>query len=181
MDDQLRFLLLLARRLDGAGIPYMVTGSVALAAYATPRMTRDIDLVVRLETGDVDRVVTLFETDCYIEPGAVREALNMRSMFNVIHTDWVIKADFVVRADEPYRVEEFRRRRELSIEGQRVWFVAPEDLLLSKLCWSQISRSEQQERDVSDLLACCEELDLEYIDRWAAILGVSHSLERLRS
>lgn len=83
----------------------MVTGSLALAAYATARMTRDIDFVVELGREDVDRVVGLFEADCYVDR-------------NVIHDDSVIKADFVVRKDEPFRVTEFSRRRPVQIAGQ---------------------------------------------------------------
>ncbi len=43
----------LLRRVTGAfealGIPYFVTGSMATIAYGEPRLTNDIDLVVRLE------------------------------------------------------------------------------------------------------------------------------------
>lgn len=49
MSDQLEFLELIVSRLDGAGIPYMLTGSVAMSIYAGPRMTRDIDLVVECD------------------------------------------------------------------------------------------------------------------------------------
>ncbi len=180
MDEQLRLLQQIAERLDSAGIPYMVTGSMALATYATPRMTRDIDLVVELEPTDVDQVIALFETDCYIDRDAVCEAIRTRSIFNIIHTEWVIKADFVVRGDEPYRREEFRRRRPIVIGEQTVSFVSPEDLILSKLCWSQISPSELQERDVGDLLASVADLDEAYLAHWAEVLGISSSLERLR-
>lgn len=158
----------------------MVTGSIALAAYATPRMTRDIDLVVQLGPGDVERVVALFEADCFIHPEAVRDAVRDRSIFNIIHTDWVIKADFVVRSDDAYRREEFSRRRPLLIQGQQISFVTPEDLVLSKLRWIATSPSELQERDVRDLLASVDDLDHEYMTRWAESLGVSDSLERLR-
>jgi len=41
MNDQLDILKLVARRFDGAGIPYMLTGSLALSYYAEPRFTRD--------------------------------------------------------------------------------------------------------------------------------------------
>ncbi len=37
------------RRLDDAGIAYMLTGSLAMSYYARPRMTRDIDLVIALD------------------------------------------------------------------------------------------------------------------------------------
>ena len=87
MDEQLRLLQQIAERLDSAEIPYMVTGSMALAAYATPRMTRDIDVVVKLETSDVDQVMALFEPDCYIDRSAVHEAVRERSIFNIIHME----------------------------------------------------------------------------------------------
>jgi hypothetical protein len=39
----------LSARFEGAGIAYMLTGSLAMSYYARPRMTRDIDLVVALD------------------------------------------------------------------------------------------------------------------------------------
>ena len=32
--------------LDGAGVPYMLTGSLASSIYGTPRATKDIDIVI---------------------------------------------------------------------------------------------------------------------------------------
>jgi len=43
-------------RLDGAGIAYMLTGSLAMSFYARPRMTRDIDLVIALEAAEAERL-----------------------------------------------------------------------------------------------------------------------------
>ena len=42
--------------LDETGIPYMLTGSMAMNYYAQPRMTRDIDVVVALQRQDVETV-----------------------------------------------------------------------------------------------------------------------------
>jgi hypothetical protein len=179
VDEQRAFLAEIARRLEGAGIAYMVTGSVALAVYSIPRMTRDIDLVVEIRPPEVDTLVALFDKDCYIDGGAVRRAVAERGMFNVIHNAWITKADFIVRKDEPYRREEFDRRRRIDVEGTGIWVVAPEDLILSKLCWSRTSRSERQEADVRRLLET-PDLDGQYLDRWASELGVGEALRRLR-
>jgi hypothetical protein len=46
MDEQLEFVKQIAERLATAGIEYMMTGSMAMAIYASPRMTRDVDVVV---------------------------------------------------------------------------------------------------------------------------------------
>jgi hypothetical protein len=46
MIGELDVLRIVSERLDAAQIPYMLTGSYALAFYTTPRMTRDLDLVI---------------------------------------------------------------------------------------------------------------------------------------
>lgn len=120
----------------------MVTGSMAANFYATPRMTRDIDLVVELSDADIDRVVSLFQDTYYIDPDMVQQAIRNRSMFNMIHNALVVKVDCLVRKDTDYRREEFARRRTITLAGQSVAIVAPEDLILSKLDWARESRSQ---------------------------------------
>ena len=86
MSEEMEVLKEVARRLDQAGIAYMITGSTAANFYTVPRMTRDIDLVVELTGEDVNRVVEIFTDDFYVDRQAVEEAINRKSMFNLIHT-----------------------------------------------------------------------------------------------
>lgn len=179
MDRQLDFLRLVMDRLEGAGIRCMLTGSLAQAVYATPRMTRDIDIVIEVERSDVARLVGLFAADCIIEEAAVREAVTRRGMVNIIHTQWVVKADLIVRKDSAYRRLELSRRRRMDVGGTGIAVVSPEDLILSKLVWAEGSRSELQRRDVADLIESVEALDWEYLRTWAADLGVGDALREL--
>lgn len=55
MSDELDVLKSVTAQLEGAGIAYMVTGSMAANFYTVPRMTRDIDLVIELSERDGDR------------------------------------------------------------------------------------------------------------------------------
>lgn len=180
VDEQLEFAKQIASRLTSAGIPYMMTGSMAMAVYATPRMTRDIDIVIECGPEHVDTLVRLFETDCYIAADAVLEATQTQGMFNVIHNDWIIKADFIVRKDHPYRSVEFERRREIDVDGTTIVVVAPEDLILSKLDWARETGSELQERDVRAILAGVEDLDWDHLETWATRLGLSNMLEQAK-
>ena len=93
MNEQLEFVKEIARRLDNARIPYMLTGSLAMAVYAVPRMTRDIDVVVDIAPKDVKRFSQLFSEDCYVDEDTVRDAVSSRTVFNVIHNQWIIKAE----------------------------------------------------------------------------------------
>lgn len=173
MSDELDVLKSVTARLQDAGIPYMVTGSMAANFYATPRMTRDIDLVVELSEGDVIRVASLFQDEYYIDAEIVQQAVRNQSMFNMIHNALVVKVDCVVRKDSEYRREEFSRRRPVTIAGQHMWLVAPEDLILSKLEWAKESRSQMQLDDIRNLLGSVKRLDTAYVDRWADRLGLT--------
>ncbi len=172
MSDELDVLKSVTATLQTAGIPYMVTGSVAANFYAVPRMTRDIDLVVELSEPDVDRVVRLFQEDYYVDREMVRRAVRAHTMFNMIHNALVVKVDCVVRKETDYRREEFARRRAVACEGQDIVIVSPEDLILSKLEWAKDSRSQMQLDDVRNLLRSVPALDTDYLARWADRLGL---------
>lgn len=173
MSEELDVLKEVAGRLERAGIAYMITGSIAANFYTVPRMTRDIDIVVELRERVVARFISLFETDYYLEAQTVEQAVRAKGMFNLIQHQHVVKVDFVVRKETPYRRSEFARRKRASLEGQEVYFVAAEDLILSKLVWAKDSRSEMQLNDVRNLLQYVKGLDRRYLSRWAKALGVA--------
>jgi len=172
MSEELEVLKTVTGRLTRAGIPYMVTGSVALNYYATPRMTRDIDIVVEVAEGEADRIVETFQDEFYADRETVVNAIRAKSVFNLIHRPFVMKVDLVVRKDSEYRRGEFARRRLVTVEGWEFFIVAPEDLILSKLEWAKDSRSEIQLADVRSLLRAVEGLDRNYLQRWASRLNV---------
>ena len=172
MSEEFDVLKLVATRLALADIPYMVTGSMALNYYATPRMTRDIDIGVELSPEGVDRVVQAFRDDFYLDRAMIEEAGKTRGMFNIIHRGFVIKVDFIVRKDSEYRRVEFGKKRWVTVEDLDLCLVAPEDLILSKLEWAKDSRSERQLDDVRNLLASVQDLDKDYLVRWADRLSL---------
>ncbi len=172
MSEELEVLKIVAERLARAGIEYMVTGSIAMNHYAVPRMTRDIDLVVDLSTADADRVCDLFEDDFYVDREAVRHAVETRAVFNMIHTALVVKVDVVVRKETEYRRTEFARRRRVTVEGEELYVVAPEDLILSKLEWARESRSAIQLADIRNLVESVMDLDRKYLAEWTRRLGL---------
>lgn len=167
-------LRIVSERLSSADISFMLTGSYAMAYYATPRMTRDLDLVVALGDRDVDSVVALFSPDFYIDADDVRDAVTTQRLFNVMHLDSGIKVDFIIRKSSEYRQVEFARRQAVRLGGVETWIASREDLILSKLVWARDSRSELQQRDVRALLD--GHVDRAYLERWAEHLGVEDLL-----
>lgn len=181
MLDEFTVLTLVTARLESAGIPYMVTGSVAVSFYAEPRMTRDVDLVVELQPMDAERLVAMFGDEFICDADRIRDAIDRRSMFNLIHSAAVVKIDIIVRKDGAYREEEFRRRRKADVTGVPIWVVSAEDLILSKLEWARGSRSEIQLRDVRNVIAAQPALDWRYIGQWAGRLGLNDLLSEVRT
>jgi hypothetical protein len=177
MKNEIDVLRDVSEKLSSAGIAFMLTGSVAMSYYATPRMTRDIDIVVALEHGHVQNIFDLFESDYYVSEEAVTDAVQRKSMFNIVHFESVIKVDFIVLRNTPFGISAFGRRKDLLLGDFQTSIISREDLILSKLVWAKDSGSELQMRDVRNLLSAgC---DIEYLRHWAEDLSVKETLESL--
>ena len=177
MTTELDVLKRVSEGLLAQSLPFMLTGSFALAYYATPRMTRDLDIVVALAAGDIDALLCAFSSDFYIDADAVRAAIQNERLFNMMHLSSGIKVDLIVRKSSEYRLTEFARRQRVTVGSVLTWIVSREDLILSKLVWSLGSGSDLQLRDVRQLLA--GPTDVDYLNRWAPGLGVETPLREL--
>ena len=177
MTEELTVLHDITSRLDAAGIDYMLTGSLALACHAQPRMTRDIDLVAAFFLKDALRMNDVLGSSYYVSNEAAREAVLHQSSFNAIHEATLIKVDFMVRKREDYRLHEFTRRVKVRLADFELWVVSKEDLILSKLEWARESHSERQLTDVENLIATgCDEA---YLRTWSAALNLTDMLTRV--
>jgi len=167
-------------RLSKAEIPYMFTGSIATNFYATPRMTRDIDVIIELRETDVDCLCNLFEKDFYADRDMIISAVKSNGMFNMIHYESVFKIDFIIRKDDKYRHVEFKRRKRIVFEGMEIYVATPEDLVLSKLYWAKESLSELQLGDVKNLLKSVKILDKDYLEQWARYLDIEELYRKVK-
>jgi hypothetical protein len=110
----------------------------------------------------------------------VQRTVRDHAMFNMIHNTLMVKVDCVVRKETEYRRKEFARRRAVSVAGQRVFILSPEDLILSKLDWAKESRSQMQLDDVRNLLRSVHGLDTGYLNRWLDRLGLVTLYQEVR-
>jgi hypothetical protein len=175
--EELEVLRIVGERLEAARVQFMLTGSFALAYYAKPRMTRDLDFVIAMSERDMNEVVASLSPGFYVDADSVRSAVRSQRMFNLMHLHTSIKVDLIIRKDSEYRHIEFSRRRPVELQGIRTWIVSREDLILSKLVWAKESESELQRRDVRALLD--ETVDSDYLNHWAARLDVARTLAEI--
>ena len=181
LSAELDVLKLVAKRLDENNIAYMITGSIAASYYATPRMTRDIDIVIELDSPKIDQIFQAFKNDFYIERDAVSEAVEKQKLFNIIHNEKVVKVDFIVKKQTEYRQLEFDRRRLVTVKEFAVSIVSPEDLVISKLIWAKESRSEMQFKDVQNILEDVEDIDKKYLSEWISRLDLEGIYREVKS
>ena len=175
VDDLMRVV---AVAFDAAGIDYFVTGSQASVTFGEPRFTNDVDLVARLQPGDVDAFCDaldgLGDPDLYVDREAVREAVARRDQFNILHTASGLKADVMLPRMGAYDRYRFDRRvREKQADDTEVAFASPEDVILAKLVFYKQGGSEKHIRDISGILKVQgDAVDMGYLDEWAYLLDV---------
>lgn len=149
----------------------MVSWSLAVNTYSTPRMTRDIDVVIALKEEDVERFVAIFKDGFYCDADEIKQEVRRRGMFNLIDNATFTTIDFIVKKDTEYRSIEFQRRQHTELYGFGMWVVTAEDLILSKLDWIQNVQSDRQMSDILNLLEG-KDLDRNYIRDWVKKLSL---------
>jgi hypothetical protein len=172
--DQSDLLRLVIDVLEEQQIVYCIGGSLASGVYGEPRYTHDIDVVVDLRLDQVARLCQAFPApEFYVSQQAAREAVTMRSQFNVIHPTSGQKIDFMIARDDAWgRSQLGRRRREEIVVGRPGYAAAPEDVILAKLWYYHDGGSDKHLRDIAAMLQVSGDLiDRGYIDRWARELG----------
>lgn len=167
--------------LDELGIAYYIGGSLASSLHGIPHSTMGVDLVAMLQLDQVGVLVGKLRDQYYVDEQAVREAIQRRSSFNLIHFDTSLKVDvFILKPRDYDREASQRRTHGEGSEGPLTW-ATPEDTVLAKLEWYRLGgeTSERQWLDVLGVLKVqAEALDLAYLRRWVPELSVADLLQR---
>jgi hypothetical protein len=173
----------IVRMLDQIGIPYMVVGSFASTAHGEPRSTQDLDIVIDPSLDQLNELLSTLDLDhYYVDPDVARDAHRRRSMFNVIEIATAWKLDLIVRKDRAFSIEELQRRQVTKILGHGVATATAEDTIIAKLEWAKHGASDRQLDDVAGILRVRgSELDIPYVERWVAELGLTEQWTRARA
>ena len=180
--DPMEVLAEVARALEQCGVPYLVGGSVASSQYGMPRSTQDVDLVADLRLEHIDPLVAALENDYYIDAGMIRESIEHRSSFNIIHLVMVHKVDIFIATNSSWGRQQMARRRmqQMGERGSTFYVCSPEDIVLSKLDWYR-QGGEISDRQWGDVLGVLKvqatELEFDYLRHWAHELAVAELLE----
>jgi hypothetical protein len=175
--------------LDQMGIAYALRGSFASSFYGVPRNTLDADLAVVPFSGREAEFCQHFADGYYVSLPAVIEANRQRATFNMISHETGFKIDLFVEKDRTFEHSLMSRRRMVSLGHPHEFpaaMVSPEDVILLKLEleWYRLGGeiSDRQWSDVLNVLRVqADQIDQDYLSRWAAQIGVLDLLDRIRS
>ena len=185
-DENIQVLEEVIAALSTLNIPYALGGSWASCLFGRMRSTLDADLSVEPFPGKEAALCACFGEDYYISLDCVKDAIRLRSSFNIIHLISGFKVDCFIRKDRAFDQSVMARRRTYILPGQGgppLQCVTPEDVVLCKLEWYRLGdeASERQWRDIIGVLQVqAGKLDDAYLDHWAADLGVTDLLGRAR-
>lgn len=169
--------------LNDLALPYMITGSMASNFYGQPRLTHDIDFVLILPQPQAETLTSRFPGPrYYLSREAVADARARAGMFNIIDSQTGLKADcWILDQNDEYRMTAFQRRQKAELLGQPVFMATAEDVILSKLDWyRKCGESTQQFQDAKAVyIVQRENLDTEYLQRWARVLCIEDLLAKI--
>ena len=181
-NDQRAFNLRLIATLEALGVSYAIGGSVAAMMYSAPRFTIDVDLMVSAPLDQLSRLVQAVQSwQVYVTPfeAIVETHLSSRMPFNIIDGTIGTKADLYIAKNTGLDASAMARRQRLVWDretGAEAWFLSPEDVILYKLSYYRQGGEVAQKHptDIANMLDVIgSQLDLAYIDQWAAEIGVA--------
>jgi hypothetical protein len=164
-------------RLEAAGLDYMVTGGVGAIVYGEPRLTTDIDIVVRLSSSEAARLIQQFPAEQFYVPPieTVREeaARDHHGHFNLFDLDTMLRADVYVAGADPLQAWGLSRRRRKLLGAFEGWMAPPEYVIVQKLIYFEQGGSSKHVRDIAWMLRVSEsEIDRPLLERKVHELGL---------
>ena len=164
-------------------IDYMITGSLVSSMQGEPRASHDIDIVVNITPASAPALIKAFpSSQYYLSEKSINEAIERKSMFNLLDTTEGDKIDFWMLADDAYDRSRFARKQEEVVFGTKMKISKPEDTILMKLRWSKMSGgSEKQFTDARMVYEVqYKKLDLDYMEHWVKELKIEKSWKELK-
>ena len=153
----------IARCLDKSKIPYMIIGGQAVLLYGTPRLTRDIDITLGIDT---DKFL-LIEKVCKksglkLLPKNPEDFAKDTKVLPAEDTKSKIRVDFIF-SFTPFEKQAIKRTKRVLMDGYSVKFASCEDVIIHKMFAGRAIDLE----DVRNIvIKNRNKINLKYIKRW---------------
>lgn len=155
------------RALNESGIEYMVTGAIATNLHASPRSTRDADLVVRIDGAQLNDLAKRLPRDVRLDRPLTYETITMTNRYDFHVAGTLFRIELFLLTDDAHHQERFRRRVRGLVLGTDAWIPTPEDIIVQKPRWSsRAHRAKDYDNAVNVVREQHRVLDWPCVERW---------------
>lgn len=163
-----------------AGIPYMLTGSLASGVWGIPRSSKDADIVLEMERRRPDEIMRHLGPEFVLDDQMSFETItgSMRWNLRVPSISFDIEL-FLLNPDDHHQSRFLRRVAKMHPVLRRELFIpTAEDVIIQKIRWGRL----KDQQDAIDVMAVQGAvLDWPYIESWCDKHGTRKLMEELRA
>jgi len=168
------------RALDHYGIPYAIVGGIAASYYGEIRLTRDLDVAVKISMENMENLVELFELESFtpIEHLTAFELVEKPTLYLIDQRNQVRIDLHINPKGLTLDRETLKRRRQINLGHGwgKLWLVSLEDLIIMKIA----SGRPIDLMDIEHMVARnLNTLDWEYLTGRAAKFNVQLEIREL--
>ena len=157
-----------AEHLDQQEIPYMIIGGQAVLVYGRPRLTRDIDITLGIDTDKLSSIEEVCETlKLSILVDDPHDFTQRTKVLPTVEPDSKIRIDFIF-SFTPYEAQAIKNAKQVPMDDYPVKFASCEDVIIHKMV---AGRAIDEEDIVSILTRNRDAIDFEYIEKWLSEFG----------
>ena len=148
--------------LDKRRLPYMIIGGQAVLLHGAPRLTRDIDIALGVNTDHLDELLSVVqELSVKPIPQDIESFVRETMVLPALDEPTGIRVDFIF-SFTPYETEAITRAAKVKLLDQEVKFASPEDLIIHKI----FAGRPRDIEDVRTIILKNPEMDTQYIRGW---------------
>ncbi len=143
-------------------IPYMVIGGQAVLAHGEPRLTKDIDITIGLDTDQLSFILKL-SSELHLKPMTekIDEFVHANAVLPLSDTRSGIRVD-IIFSFMPYERDAIIRSKKFTIGKTQINFASVEDTILHKL----FAGRPRDIEDVRGIIKLNRKIDTDYLNRW---------------
>lgn len=162
-------------------VPYMIVGSLATNVYCVPRATEDGDFVVQASLPQLARQISQRHAGVHFDPQIAFENVTATRKVVLRTEGHGFEVELFELGEDDHDRSRFARRVQVETMDRSVWIASLEDMIITKVRWSQHAGREKDISDARNLIGVQrDQIDWPYVETWCDRHGTRAILERLR-
>ncbi|MEK7449232.1 MAG: nucleotidyl transferase AbiEii/AbiGii toxin family protein [Planctomycetota bacterium] len=155
-------LIKIAQSLTAHHIPYMIIGGQAVLRYGTPRLTKDIDITLGVNTDRLGQIIHIINHLQLKQLRSDTEEFVKKTMVLPVQDETSgIRIDFIF-SFTPYEQQAIQKAESVRLKNIEIKFATVEDLIIHKI----FSGRPRDIEDIKSVILKHPDFDQTYVQKW---------------